>query len=713
MYFSFSRSRHHCLSVLVLWLVCSIAATSNAADEQPAPEVVETVAATDAVEAVETTDAPEAVEVPDSAEVVEAAEDIEGTEATEAVDVDEAVEVTDAPEVVEVAAVVEYFEGTSYGVTQLNLGYLIEPPNAPDLSELRRTIITLGKMAFEGAPGGIYVPSEQSEDREEFRLDELPENGPVHFSATAIASVNKQIADALVARGLGSIIVAVEEEDIGFTTGEDLRAEGITVLRLTIFMPTIKELQSFATGERIPEDEATNNPAHERILRRSPVQADEAFWPEAVDDYVALLNRHPGRRVVAQLSPSHDQQQLYLDYQITESKPWIAYFEASNTGAKSVGHWQTRVGFIHLQPSNRDDILTADFVINTNANVRSFNTSYETPLWTDRLRLTMDAGYTDYKASDSAGSSFVFDFDGKQARGRLNLSYNVYQYGEYFFDLFSSATFEYIETSEKVDEPGAEKDTGTENFLTTSVGLGVERKNPKLKLRARVSVDVGALNHDTSEGSDFSENLGNEQVDEHPIVLRWDSRLSFFVDALLAEASDPTVTFAHEFVLKYRGQDVFDKYRLIPHYQQVAGGRETVRGYAQGLTAGDSAHVASFEYRFHVPRILKPRPDGIELPLVGDFAIAPRGPGERPDWDWVVKAFYDIGSVRQTDRIAEQEFDDVLQGVGVGTELFFKRNMQLRLDWGMGLDDARCNSAGICKVDKHEWEINFGASIFY
>jgi hypothetical protein len=118
-----------------------------------------------------------------------------------------------------------------------------------------------------------------------------------------------------------------------------------------------------------------------------------------------------------------------------------------------------------------------------------------------------------------------------------------------------------------------------------------------------------------------------------------------------------------------------------------------------------------------VPRIFNPRPATTQIPLVGEFAIAPRGPGERPDWDWVLKAFYDVADVRQTRRGAE-EFDDFLQGVGVGTELFVKRNLQLRLDWGMGLESAHCNPEAeldepTCKIPKHEWEIHFLASIFY
>jgi hemolysin activation/secretion protein len=560
--------------------------------------------------------------------------------------------------------------------------------------------------------GGVYVPPAQSEEEIRFNLDEIPEGGPIHFAASALASINQQIVEAVISEGLGSIIVAPDERDIGFTTGQDLRSEGNDTLRLTIFLPTIKELQSFATGERIPEDEATNNKAHARILNESPVQGGDLFWPSRVDDYVARLNRHPGRRVVAQLSPSRDQQQLYLDYQITESKPWIAYASIANAGAESTGRWQARVGLVHLQPTNRDDILGLDFVMNTSGDVRAASLNYQLPLWTDTLRMEFEAAYADFEATAGEvhrGIDLRTDFEGEQARGGLNLVYNFFQYDEYFLDVATGATFEHIET-ESVNQSTVTP--GSDDFLTASVGLRLERKNRNLKLKARTWVNLGTLNHDESDPKSGFNNLGRVEPDEHPIVLHWDSKLAFFVDALLADPKDPAPISAHEVVIRYRGQTAFDKYRLIPHYQQIAGGMETVRGYGQGVTAGDSVHLGSLEYRFHVPRIFKPRPVTTQIPLVGEFAIAPRGPGERPDWDWVIKVFYDVADVRQTNR-GEEEFDDFLQGVGVGTELFVKRNLQLRLDGGVGLENAHCNSGAGCEIPKHEWEINFSASIFY
>ncbi|MFT5443786.1 MAG: hemolysin activation/secretion protein [Myxococcota bacterium] len=708
-------------------LACMFVATSVAAQPEAdgavsdqasveaateAPPEIEAIAAE--LEAAGSETAETAADTEAGAEVVAGVAD-----AVEVV-VDEATSPEAAPEVATT------FEGSTYIVTQFELEYLVVPPNAPEIAPLRETSVSLGVMEMADGSGGVFVSPEQSDLVIEFPLTQIPADAPNQFSGGAIASVNQQLVKAMNEQGLGSIIVAPDENDIGFTTGQDVREDGDTSLGLTIFLPTIKEIQSFATGERIPEYEATNNPAHSRILDESPVNADDFFWPKAVDDYVARLNRHPGRRVIAQLSPSHDQQQLYLDYQITETKPWVAYATIANAGSKATGEWQARLGFVHLQPTNRDDILTVDYVMNTNSNVRAVSASYELPLWIDTLRLGINGGYADFDASRrqtisaNANTFLIQVFEGDQARGGARLAYNFLQFDEYFFDVFAGARYEHITTDQRsristTDPDDVEPISGSEDFLTVSAGLTVERKTPKIKLLGGVWAEIGTLDHDTDEMSDFS-NLGRTEPDNNPIFLRWDGRATFFLDALLADPKNPAPVHAHEFRVRYRGQDSLG-HRLIAHHQQVAGGLETVRGYDQGLAAGDDAHLASFEYRFHLPRALKPNPKAPVVPLLGEFAVVPRGRGERADWDWVIKAFYDVAKVKQSDQRLD-EFDDVLHGVGVGTELFFKRNVQLRLDWGIGLAEAQCTAATrlrakSCAVDKNEWDLNFMASFFY
>ena len=98
-------------------------------------------------------------------------------------------------------------------------------------------------------------------------------------------------------------------------------------------------------------------------------------------------------------------------------------------------------------------------------------------------------------------------------------------------------------------------------------------------------------------------------ADEHYATLDFNLGYSTYLEPLLRPSAwrDPTTelssTLAHELALGVHGQYAFD-YRLIPQASQIVGGLYSVRGYDQSVAVGDTVVVGSFEYRFHVPRIL-------------------------------------------------------------------------------------------------------------
>ena len=59
--------------------------------------------------------------------------------------------------------------------------------------------------------------------------------------------------------------------------------------------------------------------------------------------------------------------------------------------------------------------------------------------------------------------------------------------------------------------------------------------------------------------------------------------------------------------------------RLLPQYSRVAGGLLSVRGYPQSVAVGDTVHLWSAEYRFHIPRSLPVDTEPLKLPGIGDF----------------------------------------------------------------------------------------------
>ena len=143
-------------------------------------------------------------------------------------------------------------------------------------------------------------------------------------------------------------------------------------------------------------------------------------------------------------------------------------------------------------------------------------------------------------------------------------------------------------------------------------------------------------------------------------------------------------TLAHEIVISTRGQYAFDA-RLVPQFQQVAGGMFTVRGYDQSDVAGDNAVIGTVEYRYHFARTLDPGAEAIELPVIGRFQARPRTVFAHADWDLILKAFmdgaetwYNQDTPDASARMAESRED--LFSVGLGVELQLLRYLRAGVD---------------------------------
>jgi hemolysin activation/secretion protein len=573
--------------------------------------------------------------------------------------------------------------GPSYDVTGFKLGYLEPVAGAPSASELLETQVELKQL------GDTYVGVGRGGELVRFRLDRLPAGGPTRFHASAINSINQQLVAELNRRGLGGVIVAPDDQDIDLRSAVDIRGEGRTALKLTVFLPTIGEVQTFAQGDRLPQEEATNNPVHAKVLENSPVAAGEPLRPRLLDDYVARLNRHPGRRVTAQLSPSREPGRVYLDYQINEAKPWLFYAQYANTGTESTTENQLRTGLVHYQLTGRDDILELDYLTGGFDEVTAVRVAYDTPLpfLEDRLRLRVAGDYSSFDAEEELGFFLPgTKYEGQQSTVGLELSYNVFQHRELFVDLFTGIRYQNIEADNKDADI-----RGKTGFMLPRAGLGLDRRTETSKLTGSLFFEWNVPEWGHTQRDEIA-NLGRLDPDRDFVVMRWDANLSFFLEPLINPSgyrdlgTPRSSAHAHELYFSFRGQDAFD-YRLVPHHQQIAGGFYTVRGYDQGVTAGDNVYLLTAEYRFHVPRILLPR-RAADLPILKEFAVAPRQVGGRPDWDLILRVFYDWARVKRNDRFPEEP-NDRLRGVGVGAELAIKRWLSVRFDWAVGLDDAR------------------------
>jgi hemolysin activation/secretion protein len=159
----------------------------------------------------------------------------------------------------------------------------------------------------------------------------------------------------------------------------------------------------------------------------------------------------------------------------------------------------------------------------------------------------------------------------------------------------------------------------------------------------------------------------------------------------------------HELAFAAKGQYTFGDKRLAPQYEDVVGGSSTVRGYPESTAVGDTTVMGTFEYRFHLPRILKPSsvsdfaapvesvaPTAPEASQGGDvkprFATRPPAILAKPDWDLIFRTFLDAGWTHNNKRDLSTEVDRSLTGAGVGVEVQVSRYVNLRCDWGFALE---------------------------
>jgi hemolysin activation/secretion protein len=655
-------------------------------------------------------------------------------------------------------------DGRAYTVTGFDLYYREANADLPAIEGILPITVQL-----QLSPTG-YIRPREGEPSESVRIDAAG-GPPVRYHASAIGTISRSLLTHMHDQGLLGVYVQPSQDDIDITTEQDLRREGNQRLRIGIWVGRIRDVRTIAAGDRIKGDWRVDNPVHRRIRAYSPLHPPTAGHEETTDllqkdeleEYLFLLNRHPGRHVEAALAASEDEEGISLDYRVYESKPWSVYAQVANTGTERTSPWQTRVGLVHRQVTDRDDIFSLEYLNAGLNNVHGVTASYDAPWfapkrpywmetsgkeppwlgWADRskipwwglgrLRWRVGGGWTrietDEVCCNPDGSPAVDSVLSSDWNAYGRLTYNAFQHRAFFLDAFGDGRFRGV----SVDNANT-GNVGDVTLFSVDFGLQAERINQFSTLLARLSAEYTfPLGSESDYEEDFASNLGRARTDERWWALKWNLGLSYYLEPLLNQKAwrDPNTasssTLSHELALGLRGQYAFD-YRLIPQSSQVIGGQYSVRGFPQGQAVGDSVYLGSLEYRFHIPRMLPVQRRPMSLPWVGDFRVAPQQVYGRPDWDLVLRAFVDAGQSVRNDRIEATgtELNQTLVGAGVGLEFIYKGNARIQVDWGRGLykntdgsltdvggfGDASCARAKLEGIDS-SGEFYFLFSVMY
>ncbi|MBW2414550.1 MAG: ShlB/FhaC/HecB family hemolysin secretion/activation protein [Deltaproteobacteria bacterium] len=597
-------------------------------------------------------------------------------------------------------------QGPVYLVGRLSLEYASEHALQPSLDDVRAADYALG-LAYDG-----YVGPRRGAQNEWFTLHELGRDAPARVYASGLRELNQQIVRQLNLRGLIGVYVAPHEDDIDSESGHDLREPGYTSLRLVVYAGRVEGLRTFGSGYRLSLDERLDDARHDPIREQSPVQPagvdgraeGDLLLRDEIDDYVTYLNRHPGRRVDLNLTPSRAPGGVYLDYLVAEERPWSAYAQISDTGTDATTDWRQRFGFLHNQLTGNDDILRLDYVTGNFDDVNAGFGSYELPVAgvSERSRMRFSGSWSEYHASTFGSDD---DFEGRTWDAGGELITNVYQERDFFLDLIVGARWLWVESEQLSDF------SGDENFLLPGVGFRFDRLRNTSMLwgYAKVEHNLSSL-AGTSDDEDDLFLLGRSEIDEDFTLMKWSGGFSFYLEPWLRPRawanprSPSSSTLAHEIAFTSNGQYAFGT-RVIPQIEQAVGGLYSVRGYEQAVIPGDNVAQATLEYRYHWPRTFPIEPAPRRLAVVGDFRVAPQRVYGRPDWDLVLRAFFDSARVWYSDSQPGEE-SETLASLGFGIELLVLRNLQVRWDFGWALRDVR-------EVEKGDTEAHFTATVRY
>lgn len=595
-----------------------------------------------------------------------------------------------------VAAVAADALGTVYEIDQIQLDYQRSHPDNPPLASLRSVAVDLG------VDGDVYVAPGSTAATKSVTLNSVGSGASKRFAGSAIRHISASLLAHLNSQGLAGVWVGVHPQDINPKTGEDLRPGKKGALRMLVQTATVGSVRTVARGDRLDPGAPNNNPAHGWILQNSPVKpgdsqaSSDLLNKDELNDYARFLSRHIGRRVDLAVSPMPNVPgAVSLDYIVYEQRPWTAWAQATNTGTSQTNDWRATLGFQHTQLTGKDDQL--DILYSSAGMDRTHFTtvSYELPIVKDRHnRLRADFSWNEYLASDVGFAGM--DFKGKTYSSGIAMVQNIKQSGNLFYDLVYG--FKYDKVSVENQIIGR---SGEAKFFFVDLGLEIKRYS-------RFGNTLGSLHLSFSpfnQNRDDLEALGRTKADSNFAILSWYLSHSFYLDRFFDESS---TKLAHEIVFSVNGQSSNDK-RLVPNYQSVLGGMNSVRGYPESFLAGDTVSTGTLEYRFHVPQVLGVSKDpGIGPIFGGPFRFLPQHAYGVTDWDLALKGFLDVGYACSADELTF-EYDQVLWGAGVGFDFRFRRNLFITVDWGFAMTDTNDYQT----VDAWSSQVGISATIMY
>jgi hemolysin activation/secretion protein len=589
-------------------------------------------------------------------------------------------------------------------ITSLEIRYRSEPPpGLPDLAVARERLVELGKLA------DVYVGKDESpQEVVKLKIGQIGQAGDTLFDLHAIQAICQTVTQVVNDSGIYAVYTEPDPGELSPDGAQDLRTGGKTSLTLFVWVGKVTRVRTIASGDRVPEAQRIDNELHLHIVDYSPIKqssvashGEDLIRKDQLDDYAIRLNRYPGRHVDAALTAGENDGEVWLDYLVSEAKPWFVLAQVSNTGTKDTSEWRERFAGILYQMFNRDDIFAIDYTTAGFQYSHNVNVTYEgNIIQSGKLRWKATGNYNQFTASDLAIQGLpnaATPVDGSSYGATAEVIPNLAQWHEVFLDGFGGVSLRNFETS-----PSSLINGGNATYYGVYGGLRLQRLTDTSSTDAEVRIAYETTSADEVNIS----SLGQTGADSSWTLVQAQVSHSFYLDPIFFRGKfrdeKSSANLVNELAFSGRLQSSLGAV-LVPQATEIIGGFYTVRGYDESVASGDSGAYGTAEYRFHLAHFLNPAGPNSSPTFMYRLMSQPwlYGPEfrDRPDrlkyghtdWDLIFRAFVDAGHVT-SETVGRP--DQTLVGTGVGAELQIKQNFSIRTDLGFALTDKEVTDGG-------------------
>ncbi|MBS0604930.1 MAG: ShlB/FhaC/HecB family hemolysin secretion/activation protein [Verrucomicrobia bacterium] len=580
----------------------------------------------------------------------------------------------------------------TYPVSQIYFEFHQSHPKQPPIEELEKIEIPFYEE------GDVLYGAEMQDRRppaselKEMTIQCLNGSGQtMQLTQSALEQILHEVYNFFLARNIDWTVVYIPNYEIA-TDGRDLRKNKDTALTIVISTPIVKDTSVKFVDPNNSSKEIDNSTLSQKICNKLPLSLPDPStgYPgdfinsNLLNNYLHSLNRHPERRVDLEIGPTGQLGEVALDFVVTQKRPWHFYFNANNNVPKPIDRWQESVGFIHTQLTGNDDILKLNASSDSCDKFYSIDASYEAPFrGSIGTRWQLSGSYSRFLSAEFALPQNLFV--GTQAIFNGEIITNIAQWDKLFLDFVADLQYRHIHNQGHIFFSSA-----TKNFILPQIGLKAVQLKRETKLIASLSLQstMSSLFWDVRKNLD---NLGRTDLSPNWAIVQAGLYGSFYLEPLF-QKSERVKHLANEIVVVGQLQNAFNQ-RLIPELEGILGGLYTIRGYPQSTVSGDNLYMGSFEYRFHLPQVLGPNPNACTKIFGKSLRWAPAQPKGETDWDFVIRAFYDVGQTTVNQR-RSFERNYLIMGSGLGAELVVWQNIFIRGDWGHAFRSANGISSG-------------------